>query len=297
MSSIKTYIKKHAVLTYFVLAIAISWGSILIAVGGIPANSEQPDEALALMYVAMLLGPSVAGVLLTALVSGKAGFRALLSRLFRWRVDVRWYAAALLTAPLVATTVLLVLSLLSPEFLPGIFTADDKPALLMSGIMVGLMVGFFEELGWTGFAVPRLKSRYGVLSNGLILGVVWGAWHFLPFWESNSFSDALPFAILLAQLFSWLPPYRIFMVWVYERTESLLLIIFMHASLLASLQILVPAALAGATLLTWLLAWAAALWVTAAVILVTQRRSSHSMTIKKTPDSKTGSPAPITSGR
>ena len=128
-------------------------------------------------------------------------------------------------------------------------------------ILFGLVVGFFEELGWTGFAVPRLKQRYDVSKTGLIVGIVWGAWHFLPFWKSETFSAAFPLILLLGQLFSWLPPYRILMVWVYDRTESLLVCVLMHASLMASLSVFVPAELSGSTLLTWIFTWAAALWV------------------------------------
>ena len=64
-------------------------------------------------------------------------------------------------------------------------------SLLLIGLVVGLVTGIFEELGWTGFAIPRLRLRYGVLTTGLIVGVLWGAWHFLIFWEAT-LSGALP---------------------------------------------------------------------------------------------------------
>jgi membrane protease YdiL (CAAX protease family) len=88
----------------------------------------------------------------------------------RWRVGARWYALALLTAPPLFAAVSLALSLLSPEFLPGILTTSDKAALLLFGIGYGLIGGgFLEELGWTGFAVPRMRLRHGVLATGLIV--------------------------------------------------------------------------------------------------------------------------------
>ena len=111
--------------------------------------------------VVMLAGPSVAGILLTGLAYGRAGLREFLSRLLRWRVGARWYAVALLTTPLLAASVLFALLLTSPVFLPGIFASDDKASLLLSGIAVGLVAGIFEELGWTGFATPGLRLRYG----------------------------------------------------------------------------------------------------------------------------------------
>jgi membrane protease YdiL (CAAX protease family) len=274
MTAIKSFIEKHPLLTYFVLTFAITWGcmAIVIGPGGFPMTTEQFESLGPLVYLAMLVGPSAAGLLLTGLVEGRAGFRELLSRLLRWRVNARWYAVALLTAPLLATAVLLALSLLSPEFLPALFTSNDWPVLLLSGIVAGLVVGFFEELGWTGFAVPRMRPRYGVLTTGIIVGLLWGAWHFLPFWESDSFSAALPLALLLARLFSWLPPYRVLMVWVYDHTESLLVVILMHAGLVFSTLTLPSMELSGMALLTWLLVWAAVLWAVAAAVAVADGR-------------------------
>jgi uncharacterized protein len=117
---------------------------------------------------------------------------------------------------------------------------NDKAPLLLSGHAVGLIVGMFEELGWTGFAILRMSRLYRVLSTGLLVGGLWGAWHFIMFWEPGSFSAAFPLALLLVKLFSWLPAYRVLMVWVYDRTGSLLLAMLMHASLTATQLILIP---------------------------------------------------------
>jgi uncharacterized protein len=133
------------------------------------------------------------------------------------------------------------------------------------------MVGIFEELGWTGFAIPRMRQRYGVLGTGLIVGLLWGAWHFPLFvWGSGVTSVALPPALyLLVFLFTWLPVYRVLMVWIYDRTESLLVAILMHISLVASNAILVlPLALAGVAGVTYDLVWAAMLWVVVAAVAV-----------------------------
>jgi membrane protease YdiL (CAAX protease family) len=282
LTTIKAFINKYPLLTYFALTFAVSWGAIFIVVGpgGIPITT---DQAVVLGMI-LLLGPSVAGILLTVLASGRRGLGELLSRLLRWRVGARWYAVALLIAPLSATAVLLALSLLSPEFLPGIVTSDDKAALLLMGIVGGLTVGFFEELGWTGFAVPRMRQRYGVVTTGLIVGLLWGAWHFIMFWERDSFSGALPLALLLARLFSWLPAYRVLMVWVYDCTESLLVTMLMHVSLVASLIIIEPL-LTGGNLLTYILVRAAVLCVVVAAVAVTRRRVARRdwpMTVKET---------------
>lgn len=259
------FIKRHSPLIYFTLTLVMSWGAVLILAGptGIPVAEDQA----VVLGMALLLGPSVAGILLTGLTSGRDGFRRLLSHLLRWRVSARWYAVALLTAPLSAVVVLLVLSLFSPEFTPLMFISDDKAALILMGLVAGLMVGCFEELGWTGFATPLMRLRYSVLATGLTVGLLWGAWHFIMFWESDSFSGALPLAILLVRLFSWLPAYRILMVWVYDRTESLLVVMLMHVSLVAAMIFFDPP-LTGWGLLTYLLARAAVLWAIVAAVTV-----------------------------
>jgi len=264
MKIVKSLITGRPALAYFVLAFAISWGAVLIVAGGVPVSEDQ----LALLGVAMLLGPSIAGLALTGLVYGRSGFRDLRTRFFKWRVNARWYAVALLTAPLSMAAVLLTLSLFSSDFVPAIVNADKKLVLLLSGIAAGLTVGIFEEIGWTGFAVPRLRERYSVLfAGGIIVGLAWGAWHFIVFWESDSFSSVIPFALLLARLFSFLPFYRVLMVWVYERTESLFVVILMHASLVASLVIIEPP-LTDPDLLIYILARAVVWGVIATVVMV-----------------------------
>lgn len=272
--AVKKFIKKYPVLAYFALTFILTWGCMALAVypGGFPIADEQLETTGALVYVAMLIGPTGASLFLIGVLDGRAGFGELLSRFVKWRVGLRWYAFAMLFAPVLITVVLLGLSLASPEFQPAIFTSDDKLTAVLSGIAAGLAVGLFEELGWTGFAVPRLKSRHGILYTGLVVGVVWGAWHFPPFWKRDTFTAVLPLALLLGQLFSWLPPYRILMVWVYDQTESVLVSILMHASLMAGLSILVPTELVTTTLLTWILTWAVALWSIVVASAMSKRR-------------------------
>jgi len=272
MNSIKAFIKKHPLLSYFALAFAISWGGVLFVAGGpggISANSEASEMQVTFLYPVLIVGPSVAGILLTALLYGRAGLSEFRSRLLKWRVGARWYVVALLTAPLSVTAAVLALSLRSSEFVPSILTTSDKTSLLLIGIFAGLMVGIFEELGWTGFAIPRMKLRYGILGTGLIVGVLWGAWHFPPFfWGSGAASGTLPLALFLpVLLFTWLPAYRVLMVWVYDRTESLLVAMLMHVSLVASNVILVPLA-TGVALVTYDLVWAAVLWVVVGAVAV-----------------------------
>jgi membrane protease YdiL (CAAX protease family) len=273
MSTITTFIKKYPVLTYYVLVFIISWGGILLVVGpsGIPGTEAQVERLVPLVLLALFAGPSMAGIVLTVLVHGRAGFRELLSRLLRWQVGFRWYAVALLFAPLFQTVVSLVPCQFSPKFVPGIVSTSDKASLLLLGIAGGLIGGgLLEELGWTGFAVPGLRRRYSVFTTGLIVGILHGVWHILiTLWMSGTSSGAFSLAIfwpgMLFHIVS-LTAYRILMMGVYDRTGSLLVAMLMHASLSASRVILNPVGLALVPGLIYDLIFAAALWVVVAAV-------------------------------
>lgn len=266
LAPITTVIKQHPVLTYYALAFGISWGGVLLVIalgrGSMPATPKQFERLLPVAILALLAGPSVASVLLTALLDGLAGLRDLLVRLLRWRVGVRWYAVALLTAPLVMTAVLLTLSLTSPIFLPGIITSGDKTTRVLVGLATGLAAGIFEEMGWTGFAIPRLRRRYDVLTTGLIVGILWAVWHLIVvYWASGTVSGPLALASYLLDPFLFLVGFRVLMVWVYNRTGSLLVAMLMHASLTATTRIISPLSIAGGPLIASDLFWAAAVWL------------------------------------
>lgn len=274
---IKAFIEKHPVLTYYALVFAISWGGILmlVAPGGIPGEPEDVARLFPFTLAALFAGPSVAGVVMTALVSGRSGLRELLARLGRWRVGAAWWAAALLTGPVLVAAVLFGLSLYSPDFVPGLLTTEDKLGLLIFGLGWGLVGGgLLEELGWTGFAVPTLRRRYSALTTGLIVGLLWGTWHVLiAVWASRGLAGEASLmgfiAGFLAFYFVALPAYRVLMVWLYDHTASLLLAMLMHAVLSASTIVLQPVSAHGQ--FTWNVLLGAALWAVVAVVARVRR--------------------------
>jgi uncharacterized protein len=271
MSTIIGVINRHPVWVYYVLVFAITWGGMLAVVGpsGIYASKANPAVLSQFIYVAALAGPSIAGILMTGLIHGTAGLCDLLARVLRWRVSLRWYMVALLTAPVLMTAILFLLSLTSRAFVPAIVTSDDKVGLVMSGVVMGLVVCFFEEIGWTGYVTPELRKRFGFLPAGLIIGVPWGAWHYPLFSASASSSGSIsPTLVIAVMLFSFLIPFRVLMVWVYDRTESVLVVMLMHAPLAAGMMILLPPAMSGQSVIVFDIAFAAALWVLVAAIYV-----------------------------
>jgi CAAX protease family protein len=265
-TGITGFIGRHPAATFYALAFAISWGAILLILGPDGLFSTGATMPLA-GGAALLAGPPISGVLLTVLIDGRSGLRRLVFGLRRWRVGARWYAVALLTGPLVMVATVFGLSLASPEFRPDLLTADNKLSIVVTGIMVGLIVSFFEELGWTGFALPRLRQRYGVVTTGLVMGLLWSAWHFPMFAGTTDPTGTLPAAVAVAVLmFAWLPPYRVLMVWVYDRTESLLIAMLMHVPISVTAFILASEATSSTALLAPVLIWGAAFWVIVAIV-------------------------------
>lgn len=274
------YSKRFPASTYFILTHVISWGGELLVIGGfssIPGTTEAFETLLLPAVLVMLAGPSIAGILCTWLFQGTSGLNELQSRVLRWRLDARWYALALVAAPLAVAVTLLLLSHSSRIFLPGIFTTSTPWFHFVLGIVTELAAGFFEELGWTGFATPQLRRRYSMFSTGIIVGLVWGLWHLLVvWWGSGATSGGLSMTLYLPiMLFSFLPPYRMLMTWVYERTGSVLISMLMHAALTTSVRIFDPLAISGVPTLIYNLALGAVLWVGVISVIVSPSLSGR----------------------
>jgi membrane protease YdiL (CAAX protease family) len=150
------------------MTFALSWiGALAVAAPHFVRQQSLPKITGILMFPVMLLGPSCAGVLLTRLIDGKSGLRALFSQMFRASVSARWYAA-LFVPPTLVLVVLL--------FLEGFVSSVYAPNRFLPGILFGIPAGFFEEIGWTGYAFPKMRSQNDALAPSILLGLLWGLW-------------------------------------------------------------------------------------------------------------------------
>jgi uncharacterized protein len=231
---IRNLLQRHQLSGFFIFAFSISWcGILVILVGnGFDLSPMQPLES-GLIFLAMIMGPTISGLMLIALLEGHVGLKLLGSRALRWQAPLRWYAVALLTVP----AILLLLMLVFVTFVDPAFAPRFQWPLLM----VGLFAGCFEEIGWSGFATPRFLAQKSVGFAGLLLGLVWAFWHLLVDFRYNfnamGFKWPLEFAIVYI---ATLTPYRMLMMWVYSHTQSLWLAILMHASFTGWLLVLFP---------------------------------------------------------
>jgi uncharacterized protein len=247
-------------LAFFVLAYAISWGGILIILGAQGFSLAAVGQAeKTLILVAMLLGPSASGLVVTRYFEGSAGWAELKRRIMIWRVDPRWYAIALLTTPMLVLPILWIL-----------VWADDptfKPQFRLPLFAIGLLAGIFEELGWTGYATPRMLASDGVFRTGLTLGILWALWHLLADLSGNLVAMGWVWPAWFAVFWvATLVPYRILMTWVYARTGSVLTGILMHAGYTGWLFVFSPAISVEQGLI-WQAAFALCLWVAVMVVM------------------------------
>ena len=256
---------------FFVLTYALMWACfITVAAAGIPVYAP-------LGGVLVLLGtfaPSLVALWLTARTEGEGGVRALLGGVLRWRVATRWYVFALAYIPAIKLTVALVHRLATgawPRF------GDDPWYAILAAISFSTPFQAGEEIGWRGYALPRLAARFGLGRASILLGLIWACWHLPQFFIPEADTYGQSFLVYVLQVTAL----SVAMAWVYARTNgSLLLVMLLHAAVNNAKDI-VPSALLGATntfgvsasLVAWLTV--ALLWMCAGYFLVTMRRQAE----------------------
>jgi membrane protease YdiL (CAAX protease family) len=235
-------------------------GAFLIVAPHLLRHEAIPKMDGVLMFPAMLVGPSFVGTCLTWIVDGRAGLRDLFARMRRIRLPARWYVA-LLIAPAVMLTVLFCLkTFVSPVFSPNAF---------LIGVFFGFVAGFFEEIGWMGFAFPKMCERYSALAASSLLGLLWGIWH-LP--VIDYLGTATPHAPYWFRYFlgftAAMTAMRVLIAWIYVNTKSVLLAQLLHASSTGSLVILSPPRVTAGQETLWYAVCACALWAVVAIVVI-----------------------------
>ncbi len=191
----------------------------VIISGAVALAAATGDEYFALIGV-VLLGPSVTAVLLTALVIGRTGLRQLLIKQMTLRVGVRWYLSAVLVIPVVA------LIAIGLRMLFGGPDVEFFGTAMFPQVVLILIISLAEELGWRGYALPRLQVRLNALQASLVLGFAWGFWHFPGFLAETGVPLDMPFYVFML----WVLPATILITWVYNNSRSVVTAIAMHTS-------------------------------------------------------------------
>src|SRR3954447_4979695 len=195
MTSLRAIVDRHPVVSFFVLAYALSWSYwVPMAVRGdvVTTGVGWPT------HLPGLLGPALAALLVTSLAEGRGGVHGLVSRMLRWRSPGRWWvavAAVLSLAPLAVLVPLATGSSVPPfeDFFRYTGIAMITP---LGVVLVALLVnGLGEETGWRGFAVDHLVRSHSLTWTAVVVGLTWAGWHLPMFFIVDSFRQMGPLAV------------------------------------------------------------------------------------------------------
>ena len=259
-------------LLFFVLTFIISWIFFISAAAfsGATAPSSGPAMVSTFVRLVGVFAPALVALMLTARAEGRAGIRALLRRVGEFPSGARWYVFAFGFMAAIKLSAAILHRVIAGAWPPF---GQDSLVLMLAATIFSTPSQAGEEIGWRGYALPRLAARLGVAPASLVLGVIWAVWH-LPFFlmpggdtYRQSFIAYLTSVIALSVALAFL----------YWRTNgSLLMTMLMHAAINNTKDI-VPSAEAVATspftLSASLMAWltAALLWICAIYFLFRMR--------------------------
>jgi membrane protease YdiL (CAAX protease family) len=198
----RRWIRRHPVISFFLLAYAFSW-----TLWGIAALGGGQ-----VVFLLGGFGPFLSALCITRLTAGSV--RSWLRTLLVWRVNPVYYVIALLLPVAIYVVINLALLGMGQTLDLGALTGL-APAYIGTFLLVATVGGGLEEPGWRGFALPRLEARRSPVVSTLVVGLAWGIWH-VPLYGPAGFIVPLILAF--------------FYTWLYNRTGSVLLCLLLHAS-------------------------------------------------------------------
>jgi len=220
MNTIISLIKRYPTAAFFIITFILTEPMSILA-----NYIYDTTQSVPLTLPIAILGacPLFSALVVSIVVGGKTGLLALLRKFTIWRVGLRWYVIALLLQPMLNLAAIY-MNVLQGAPAPTAAAFGSLSALL-STFAIKLIDPFsgpmLEELGWRGFAQPRLQQRYSPLTANLILAVLVTLWH-LPLIHRGEYSwIAIPATMAVTIIYGW----------VYNATGgSVLLTLMMHAS-------------------------------------------------------------------
>ncbi len=188
MKTVRAFFKRHPILMFAILTYLLSWWSVPLVGGRI-----------------IPYGPALAALLVLSMTEGKVGVAAWWRRIIRWRIAWYWY---LIGPGIVA---LYVGSAFAFNLLMGsVLTHPAQPPALGTVMMLLLVGGFWEEPGWSGYALPKLQERFAGRPNGGLLaalgtGVLRAIWHIpLYLYGHIPWFDVVVLEIAAQLIIAWL---------------------------------------------------------------------------------------------
>ena len=241
IKSLKRLMQGHPLVFYFLLAYMISW---ILFIPYVLAEWGVLQGNYTIFYILHTFGPALAAITMTGIIAGKAGLHELRRRIRQWRAPWQWYLFILLGIP----ALLLLGIVLQPGALAGF---HDLSPILLASYPFAFVATFFgggplgEEVGWRGFALPRMQLRFGPLWGTLLLGFLWSGWHLSDFLTASKgggqgtgwtiFStNFLVFTLTVVSL-------AVILTWTFNHTDgSIFIAILAHTSVNILEVLLIP---------------------------------------------------------
>ena len=219
----------RTLVVFYLLAVGLSWPIwfALVISGG---DGSHPVLLLA------TFGPAIAAMAVRFWTEGRAALRSVWHQVSDWRFPLGWYAYALLAPLALAGAALLFAPLLGIDvppfgtsFIPAGLAAPVVALMLAPAVITSAVLGgpLGEEIGWRGFALPRMVSGMQPLAAALLLGGLWAAYHLPLFWIAGTTQSNMPpvtFAL-------WVIALSVHLAWsFFGSRQKLLVSVLLHAS-------------------------------------------------------------------
>jgi membrane protease YdiL (CAAX protease family) len=196
-----------------------------------------------MLYLKQWVGPALAAIIMTRTIEGETGMLSLRHRIRKWRVGWKWYLFILLGIPALVLLGIIIL----PDALSNFQGFSPRILVNYPVYFIGIFfaTGLPEEIGWRGFALPRMQQRYGPLWSSVLLGILWAFWHLLSFLlPSHGGGPSVSFVTIFTNFsifFVMVVAITFIFTWIFNHTRgSILIASLIHTAIDAPQLVWVP---------------------------------------------------------
>lgn len=233
-TGLRGYLESYPLTSFFVMAYLFSWAVLIpfiLSQWGIFPKTNTFDI---FFFANAFAGPMLAACIMFRTLEGKESWKKVRKSILSTKVGLKWYLFTLIVIPAAMFLGMVIVNGEIPTFRDLNF--EFFITYLFSFVAIFFLGGPLpEEIGWRGFALPRLQSKFGPLKATLLLSVLWAFWHLPHFLTAaqrgGPGSDLsllyihLPIFILLCL------PISIILTWVYNCNHgNLFIVMLIHAS-------------------------------------------------------------------
>ena len=172
---------KRKAINYVLLTYGFTWAFTIPLVLLYRFKFNQEFSPWLILFLPGAYGPSIIALITRYKEGGRAAMLSLLRRLLEWKLNWKWYLSLLLL-PLAWVVLAYVIATGNPAVLLDINWLEVikmLPLFLLLALPFGPLA---EELGWRGYLLPLLQSKYSAIVSSILIGVVWTFWHTPMFW-------------------------------------------------------------------------------------------------------------------